>query len=223
MLISHKHKFIIIEIPKTGTTSLRKALRTLGVVDVFGKPTVGKLRRERLAFYQHGSIMDANEALKHRGRDLDEYFKFSAVRNPWNRYFSFLTYYKTKLKYYQETKEPLEENQQRQKKYILNLFGGKTDRQILIAIIEKFSHQKKYLININGDVVMDKIGQLENISNDFNVFCESAGIIPTPKLLHENKSDSQFLIKEELYTQELIDMVAKKEKWVIERFNYKYT
>jgi hypothetical protein len=219
MLISHKHKFLIIDIPKTGTKTVRRSLRPRKILDVSGQPAHIS---EGVIFRHHGTAEEAFSGFQKEGWNFDEYFKFSVVRNPWNRYFSFLTYFKTKLKIYQETKEPLNDNQQKQKTHILDLFGGKTDRQILTALIKRWPQQKKYLININGDVVMDKIGQLENISNDFNEFCEGVGIVPTPKLLHENKSDSQCLIKEELYTQELIDMVAKKEKWVINKFNYKY-
>jgi len=219
MLISHKHKFVIINIEKTGTKSLRKSLKKLGIIDVIGEPLPIS---SQIKFRHHSNMNEVVEGFKEEGWNINRYFKFSVVRNPWDRYFSFFTYYKTNLKYYQETKEPLDDNQQRQKKYILNLFGKKTDRKILIAIIEKFSQQREYLTNSNGDVVMDKIGQLENISNDFDEFCESVGIIQTPKLPYENKSDNQSLIKKELYTEELIDVVAEKEKWVIDKFGYDF-
>jgi len=217
MLISHKHKFLIINIQKTGTKSLRKSLGNLNVIDVIGPPLPIS---SKIKFRHHSPMNEVVEGFKEEGWDINRYFKFSVVRNPWDRYFSFFTYYKTKLKIYQETKEPLNDNRQKQKKNTLDLFNGKTDLQILTSIIEKYPQQQKYLIDINGDVVMDKIGQLENISNDFNEFCEAVGITQTPKLLHENKSVNQRIIKEELYTEELIDMVAEKEKWVIDKFGY---
>ena len=87
MLISHKHKFITIDIPKTGTRTLRESLQPLGIIDVVGQP-------EWKNFYQHGSINDCELGFKDRGWDFENYFKFSVVRNPWKRYVSFFKWTK---------------------------------------------------------------------------------------------------------------------------------
>jgi hypothetical protein len=216
MLISHKHKFITIDIPKTGSRSTRTALQPQNVIDIVGEP-------RGVRFRQHGTAEEAFSGFQKERWDFDDYFKFSIVRNPWNRYFSFLTYYKTKIKHYQETKGTLNENQERQKKFILNFSNGRTDLQMLTNIIKNSLPQKKYLINSNGDVVMDQIGQLENIENDFVKFCKNVGILPIAKFKHENKSSVKNISKHDIYTQELIDMVAEKEKWVINKFRYIFT
>lgn len=46
-------------------------------------------------------------------------------------------------------------------------------------------------------------------------------ITSIPKLKHSNKSSYKKPYTK-YYTQELIDIVAEKEKWVIERFGYKF-
>ena len=44
MLISHSHKFVTIDIPKTGTRSMRETLNPLGIIDVIGKAGVTDTR-----------------------------------------------------------------------------------------------------------------------------------------------------------------------------------
>ena len=66
---------------------------------------------------------------------------------------------------------------------------------------------------------MDRIGQLENIQNDFNNFCQLVNL-PEQQLPHRNKSSNLNINKKDLFTQELIDMVSEKEKWVIDKFGY---
>lgn len=219
MLISHKNKFIIINIQKTGTKSLRQTLVPLNVIDLIGKPLP---LSAKIKFRQHGFIKEVISGFEEEGWNFNEYFKYGFVRNPWDRYFSFYTYYKDKLKFYQETNIELNDNQQRQKINAFCLFKNKTYEEVFKSIILKFPPHINYFIDNSGNMVMDEIGQLENITGDFNGFCKKVNISPIPKLLHENKSDKVSVKKDNLYTQELIDIVAEKEKWVIDKFGYDF-
>tara|TARA_R110000803_G_scaffold137411_4_gene204363 strand:- start:78 stop:650 length:573 start_codon:yes stop_codon:yes gene_type:complete len=184
MLISHKHKFITIDIPKTGTRTLRESLRPLGVIDVVGQPT-------QKNFYQHGSINDCERGFKERGWDLENYFKFSIVRNPWERYVSFFVWMKK----------------------------NHTERAFSMEkIIKNFPSQDSYLFK-NGNLAIDMVGQLETMETSFSSFCHKVGIKTPPKLQHLNKSVNKIHYTE-YYTDELINLVAAKEKWVIDQFNY---
>lgn len=62
-MISHEYKCIFVEVPKTGSTSIR---------DVIGYPD-----KPHLDICQIASTMD--------GETFDAYFKFGFVRNPWDR------------------------------------------------------------------------------------------------------------------------------------------
>ena len=88
MLISHKHKFITIDIPKTGTRSMRMSLEPLGVIDIAGGPYA----TQDNPFEQHGSALSAKKQFIEKNWNWKEYYKWIIVRNPWNRYFSFFKF-----------------------------------------------------------------------------------------------------------------------------------
>ncbi len=220
MLISHKHKFITIDIPKTGTRSLRETLVPLDVVDVVGDPFIGKS-----PFYQHGSIIEANEVFKQLGWNIDDYFKFSTVRNPWRRYVSFLKYYLKKVSNHENNKkkkfkgvakELIEDGNR-----IENNWLGCGSNQIVFLkkLISNWPSQYYYLVNEGGNVNFDMIAKTESLSKDVSSFCLKLGLTNQLKLKHENKSVYTRSYKD-YYNQELIDTVAEKEKWVIDKFNY---
>ena len=87
MLISHKYKFITIDIPKTGTKTLRQTLLPVIPIDVIGKGD-----NPNDYFYQHCNVNACERGFKKRGWDFNSYKKFSTLRNPWKRYVSFLMY-----------------------------------------------------------------------------------------------------------------------------------
>ena len=70
-MIDHKHKFIFIHIPKCGGVSVEKHLGWGGV------------RHHTMEFYMK----------KYAGLNLDEYYKFTFVRNPWIRLVSWYFYH----------------------------------------------------------------------------------------------------------------------------------
>ena len=195
MLISHKHKFIKIDIPKVGTKTFIKTLLPLGVIDVLGRPNAG-------AFYQHGTISDCEVEFKKNDWDFNNYFKFSVVRNPWKRYVSF-------LRWMESIKDDRDFSAFKK--------NGKLDLRLIITK----NHPQDFYLLKNGEVNIDLIGQLESIHKDFAKFCEEVGVIPIPDLKHSNKNSYEKPY-EEYYTQELIDMVAEKERWAIEKFGYNF-
>ena len=92
-MISHKHKCIFVEVPKTGSTSVRAIL--------------GKAWKPHLNLWQIKQLMEASwtefggrknrimaalylfvpeERRRETGRkQFESYFKFGFVRNPWDR------------------------------------------------------------------------------------------------------------------------------------------
>ena len=107
MIISHKNKFIFFHIPKCAGTSVYASLcKSLEIVNGKGEPTCDEQDHilfknppnERfgnsLVLNQHCNYAGVENYFDEKGYDINEYFKFTFVRNPWARTVSYWTYEK---------------------------------------------------------------------------------------------------------------------------------
>ena len=204
-MISHKHKYIFIHIPKCGGTSVEDALLEPRCrrrkKDLFGLPNK----------YQTGGLQHlmSSHIIEEVGEDIfNKYFKFSFVRNPWDKMVS-QYHYSTTLR-----------------EDLLNYIG-----------ISKFSSFKEYIhrvskskihvqwdqqykfLYINKKCVVDFIGRFENLEEDFNTICDKIGI-PQQQLPHKKKSKHKHYT--EYYDDETRAIVAEKYARDIEYFGYKF-
>jgi len=95
-MISHKHKFIFVHIPKNAGSTINHELKELCEIT---KSRKGTLLKERLnvlgekdyplAYGKHANDNDMRNLLKDMYGD---YFKFCVVRNPWDRLVSIYWY-----------------------------------------------------------------------------------------------------------------------------------
>lgn len=216
MLISHKHKFITIDIPKTGSRSFRESLVPLDVIDLHGQPNFNS------EFYQHDGAIRAKKQFAKNNWNWNDYFKFTIVRDPWARYFSFFKYFKSYSEKYLRRDKSINwgHPEINQGKLCVELFKGKDDQTVLKNIILNNNSQDSYYCDANGEIIVDHIASFEDLSNEFVFLCNQVGI-KTPSLQHGNKSSSSYNMYD-IYNQELIDLVAEKEKCVIKLKSYNY-
>ena len=163
MLISHSHKFVTIDIPKTGTRSHAETLNPLGIIDVIG----GGITDTR--FYQHGTALQCKQQFDKMGWNWNSYTKFSSVRNPWKRYVSLMLYNIEKAKDYEKANLQ-ERNSWRERE----LHQGKvtsawrkrwpTDKEKLQSLILRRSTQQSYLCDTAGECMIDLFGDTEKFS-----------------------------------------------------------
>lgn len=214
MLISHKHKFITIDIPKTGTRSFRESLYPLGLIDIVGKPFV------EADFYQHDTAIRAKKQFTTNNWPWDDYFKFTIVRNPWVRYFSFFKYFKSYGEKFLRRDESIAWGaaEINQGQYCVSLFSNSDEQTILKDIILNNPPQHAYYCDQNDEIIVDYIADFEFIENEFVFLCNQVGVNP-PLLQHGNKSFNSPNMHN-IYNQDLIDLVAQKEKSVIELKGY---
>lgn len=209
-MISTRHKFIFIHIPKTGGNSIQNILVNYSE-DTLRNHENGETFENIQRNYLNDFEVESNSEqisgkhkrfIKYQNNwnssfgEFSDFFKFSVVRNPWDRCISLYFYSKTK-----------------------NVFDK--DKFISLVLSNKPSAlpQYNYLVNNEGEVNLDYIIKFESLQECFNIACDNIGI-PKAKLPHVNKSKHKHYT--EYYDDETRKIVAEKFAKDIEYFGYKF-
>jgi hypothetical protein len=181
MPVSHELKCVFVHIPRTGGTSIETALGVFGdwrienTQSMFGLISSPELSREirSTAFLQHLTGAQLCHLLPHQ---FQQYFRFSFVRNPWDRMVSIYSHMDTHM---EDSAEDAG----------LPLTGLSFEE--FLERTENFQHvhlmpQQQFIFDDTGNCLVDFIGRFESLSSDFAVICEKLGIETT--LSHQNPS-----------------------------------
>ena len=206
MIISSLHKFIFVAIPKTGTHSVRQALRQhMGPQDL---EQVGLFVKKHfpipeLARLQHGhlSLMQIRPYL--RDEEWQGFFKFAFVRNPFDRFVSYCAFM---------TRD--QGSFERDPKGVMRHFLAQPPLQHLL-----FQPQHLLITDAAGNLLADHIGRVEEMQRSYDEICERIGI-PTTTL--DKVNSSKRADYHQYYDQALIDGVAKLYSRDLELFGYEF-
>lgn len=207
MIVSHRHQFIFAAIPKTGTHSVRQALRQhLGPDDMeqarlfvekqFPIPELAKLGHGHLSFAEVRPFLPA--------ADFDRYVKFAFVRNPFDRFISYCAFATSR-------EGSFERDPQRVMRHFL--FTAPPTNHII------FKPQHLFLTGADGKLLTDMLGKVEAMQDSYDAICARIGIATAP-LDHANRSRRGDY--RGYYDQELIDGVAKIYARDMELFGYDF-
>ena len=161
------------------------------------------------AIADHRVIMDLEDSLG--SKELNDYFKFSFVRNPWDKTVSFYNFHK---------KFNVLDTSSGLKNFLLahpSSWMPKNGSNYSHSM--RSSNQIDWLTDSNGEVRMDFIGRFENLQEDFNIVCDKIGI-PREQLPHKNKTKHKHYT--EYYDDETKQIVAERYAKDIEYFGYKF-
>lgn len=178
-----KNKFIFIHINKTGGSSITKLL-----VNAENPP-----QKHNWAWWYK----------KYKPTEFNTYFKFSIIRNPWDKLLS---------QYFFRVKDNTQHG------YI----ESAKDMSFLDFLLNPFpaKHASQHSKLFEGDVcLVDFIGRFENLQEDFNTICDKIGV-PQQELPHVNKTKHKHYA--EYYDEETKQIVAEKYAKDIEYFGYKF-
>ena len=190
-MINHKLKFIFTHIPKTGGVSLCSHFRSKSK--------------------GHHRTSDQIQICADEGVDADEYFKFSFVRNPWDRFVSAYSY--------------------------LSKGGNNaSDRRIRDEFIKPFDSFSEFVHGVDMEPLMqqvhfrpqsywldrevDFVGRFENYEPDLQRVCEKIDY-PFKGLPHKNKSKHKPYW--EYYDDASVDAVGRQYAKDVETFGYDFS
>jgi len=201
-MISHEHKFIFVHIPKCAGCSLKEHL----------KENCGN----ELINSDHHSL---DAIFRTFGPQVKDYYKFTFVRNPWDRIVSLYSFWLNQTPnsvFYQWDFE--------QVNFIKNNNLSFNDFVKLIPLNNSVFHEKPHLLSYIGHFIkspssLDFIGRIENFQEDLVKIFGQIGI-KMQKDRWSNKSKHKHY--SEYYNNETRDIIAKQYSKDIEYFGYEF-
>lgn len=206
MIISYRHRFIFAAVPKTGTHSVRQALRehlSDGDAEQVGLFVDRRFPWEDLAAIRHGHL-SLRQVRPHLGDEaFSAYFKFAFVRNPFDRFVSYCAFMLRGG-----------DDFQRQPREVMRhfLFGEPPEHHIL------FQSQASLLVDEDGQTLLtDAVGHVEAMQGSHDAICARIGIPSRPldRVNGSRRGDYRHY-----YDQALIDGVAARYAQDLELFGY---
>lgn len=143
--------------------------------------------------------------------NIDDFTSVAFIRNPYDRFVSSYYFYKTLYKGVRGIKREISQyNNFRKFCLFFNDFKYKDDLQ--------FINQKEFIINADGDIIVDYVGEYENLVSDWKEICKLTNnqYSELPKL---NKSNHPNYT--ELYDEETYNIVYDLFKEDFNFFNFK--
>jgi hypothetical protein len=191
-----EHKCIFVHIPKCAGTSICKSL-------------FGNLAGSHTSIMKYQLIFSKSE--------FDSYFKFTFVRNPWDRLVSAYFFLKSggsdsiDRKWANENLSSYDNFDIFVKKWI--------DRKNIHTWLH-FYPQYKYICDIYGKIQVDFIGLFENIENDFSYIKNQIGSSSNLLFFNKNKIDKKDYKK--YFSKETKEIVAQAYREDIELLGYEF-
>lgn len=204
MIISHSSRYVFFAVPKTGTHSIRRALRPqladgdmeqvgLFVDKRFPYPALASLGHGHVSYLQVAPVL---------GSALDDYFKFAFVRNPYDRFVSYCAFMARNGDAFAQRPGD-----------VMRFFIR--DNPQLDHLL--FRPQYELLADESGQVRMDFIGRSERSQADFDAICAKVGIASSPL---EQVNSTQHRHYADYYDDELRGLVARFYARDLEAFGY---
>jgi hypothetical protein len=230
MNISHTNKFIYIAIPKTGSSSIRKFTDSsteykrrkayyTGMSDTtFGDVVSGYYQDIKIKLGTHSKMQELKSVWPEvfpLYPSYEDYFKFTYVRNPWDRRVSQWNFIK------RCSRLPKSRKKHTWSAYCLfvrnqckDSFGN------FVKKSSKLDQQINWIYDDVGNNLLDYVGKLEEIDTSLEIIAPRLGIDFDGHIPYINKSPG--LHYSTYYDSKLVDIVGDFYSDDISAFNYDF-
>ena len=209
-MISYDKRCIFIHIPKCGGTSIENViwphLEDLTEANLWWG-FVSKYHNK----YQTGGLQHllARQVRSEVGLEIfNSFYKFTIVRNPWDRIVSQFAYMQTRPD-------------------LMDFIGmqPETEFKAYLGLIQKKQHvqwmpQTDFILDQDGALLVDKIGYLESIEKDSREVFDILGVCRERTKVHANRSKRKSV--DHYYDQESVEMVGEIYSSDINYLNYSF-
>ena len=207
MLISKKHRFIFVHIYKNAGSSITEALKPVIAQEWRWEinPIFRKLKISALDLQPFSAHVNTQAIIDKLGKDVfDSYFSFAIVRNPWDWQVSLFKYMQKNEKHHQHE---------------LAVKFQSFDEYIEWRCAEEVRFQKDFIYSRDGELLVDFVGKLENLEQDFAEICKRIDI-PSIQLPRVNVSNTEPY--QNFYNDRTREMVKAAFEPDISLFNYSF-
>ena len=217
MLLSDRYRFLFVHIAKTGGTSVRAALSKLRWRDplyylAWPCHRLSHLTGHRLGtkFPRHAKIIAAQQMLP------EEYFhslfKFAFVRNPWDLQVSSFHHIRRERPQLVSGHDSF-----------ASFLQWKLDpeRPYQYHLDTSITLQTEYLVDLNGNLLVDHTGRYERLEEDFGEICERIGAAGI-ELPHKRRATDRKTDYRQYYDDATAELVADHFRRDIDMLGYSF-
>lgn len=214
-ILSTDHKFLMVHITKCAGSSLSETLSNMvgyslapGIRKSITDDGIGGGVPEQLRPFDisvHDPLFEIERKVA-GNIDLDSYFKFCFVRNPWSRIFSF----------YQHKVRRNDPDLPRHRRSRQPLSFNECIRTSNILLLQP---QTWWTESACGEDGIDFIGRFENLDEDFATISRHLGFDPLPLGRRNASISSKYQVEYDDYSKRVIEHFYKHE---IELFGYTF-
>jgi len=198
-MISSQKRFLFVHIPKTAGNSIQSILRDYSEDELValrgGQDGIERfgLRNPKYKIKKHSTLAEYKAALGEV--QFGDLYKFTCVRNPWDRMVSY---------YFTPTQN-------------MAAWDRKKFRKAIVKALSVADYLRLDKVEEDPFGNVDYVMRFENLADDFRTVCGTLGISPTT-LPRYNRSSREHYSK--YYDDELRELVCARFAAEIERFGY---